>query len=297
MNLFNISGYTGTITYSKYDSVYVSITGGLHYYYSLEDNNASHPTGNNNKWTRFPLLYFLPNYTTTASLVNQFTSIQFGDGYKQRAKNNLDTQKLNFSLKYNNVSTKKATCILNFLQNTQSVEPFIFNDNSIFKNGNSFVCDSPKITYNNYNSYNIDVNLFKLYELGNYYDTVKIDVKSNNPIYFFSGLSIEPGTYRIQYKEGAPHYGNSIWFETNYLTIYYNDNDDQYDFYITGNGTGTNSSWSTESLAQIGIRKVNPYTIITHTGGRIGISFNDTVYSDNNTGNPPYSFALYKIAK
>lgn len=299
-NLFNISGWTGGMSLSEDDIVYMDITGKRYYYYSLIDNNTANPTGTSTYFSRF--FHWQPSYASSANLEDVVTPIQFGDGYRQQTTNSLDSNKLVFNLNYRGISLKKARAISHFLQNN-SASPFVFNPNGIFKQGNGFICDTPQLTSNSYDNYDMYFQLTKVYEIGNFVDTLEINAYTTGASYFMSGIYIEKGIYKIKYKEGAINFATDEtpnwwmpWDASTTPDYYIHYGSTMIEFSgIGGNGTGVSGSWPTEIQARQYMRIQSPEKNINHTGGFIGMSQN-SVLNNNQQGTISLKFNLYKIA-
>lgn len=122
---FDISGWSPTQSYKKFDVVFFSghsVTGcnpfESGYYYATADNSSASntslsPTGTNTKWTRsFPST---PSYNSSVSFSAENNKHTFGDGYYTLLPKSHNNLKVKYNLSFQGRTTKEAKAILHFL--------------------------------------------------------------------------------------------------------------------------------------------------------------------------------------
>lgn len=107
-----------------------------------------------------------PNYTTNFYWVPtvgvemdgemNVINFKFGDGYWQRLPNGINTQFLKFNFTFENRSTAETQAMMHFFHEKGGVESFRFTPPGIYSGEKSFICQSPKVSYNFHDSYTIN---------------------------------------------------------------------------------------------------------------------------------------------
>ena len=158
-------------TYNKYDIVKGSNN---RYYYSIIDSNVG--AGNNPvtpanlgvDWDGYislngslvPDFWWKPSYNSTIDQQPTIRYNQFGNGYTQRIKENLNSNLLRLQLSFDNRSEKEAVSILHFLNEMGGQTSFIYAVPTIYLKSSAnlntkFICPNWSVSYPSYNNYSI----------------------------------------------------------------------------------------------------------------------------------------------
>lgn len=294
--LFNISGWSNSTTYVEDDICSLDVTGKTYYFYSLLDSNLNkNPTGTNGWWSRF--WHWKPSYNTSISTTFLNDKIQFGEGYAQILSQTLNPKTLNLDLGFNNITKKRAKAMMHYLSQTNGVSPIVLTFGSIydFSNLSFLISAPPQLSHQTYDSYNLSLNAIEINETAEYLDSINLNVNAATPVYFWTGLNIEGGIYKIKYRDGVAsmNTGSSVWAASGSLDVTYNTNQ-IYRWTVSGDGPGIFNSWNNYISGTVAMQRVNPQLNFLHTGGKIGITFIDANYADN-LAYPYLRYSLYKI--
>jgi len=168
-----VSSWSAVPTYNKYDIVKGSDN---KYYYSIIDsNNNQNPITTANlqvEWdgyivlngVLYPNFWWKPSYNSTIDQQPTLRYNQFGNGYIQRIKENLNSNLLKLQLNFDNRSEKEAVSILHFLNEMGGQTSFVYRTPTIYlkpsANTNTrFICPTWSVSYSSYNNYSIKLEL------------------------------------------------------------------------------------------------------------------------------------------
>ena len=160
-------------TYNKYDIVKGTDS---RYYYSLIDSNlAQNPITTTNlqvEWdgyivlngVLYPNFWWKPSYNSTIDQQPSLRYNQFGNGYVQRIKENLNSNLLKLQLNFDNRSEKEAVSILHFLNEMGGQTSFVYMTPTIYLKSSAnintrFICPTWSVSYPSYNNYSIKLEL------------------------------------------------------------------------------------------------------------------------------------------
>ena len=115
-------------------------------------------------------------------------------------------------------------------------------------------------------------------------DSVVPDVLSNAVSYFHGGADIPAGTYKVTYIAGAFNKGAGNWVGHAFpgSLIHYSDG--------TTAAPGLTTSFGSFAAAEAA--NVGLFAVFVHNGGPIGVSTEDTDYTDNSGGTPSPTYEL-----
>lgn len=113
------------------------------------------------------------------------------------------------------------------------------------------------------------------------------DVSQQNTEYFAGGASFNPGTYYVEYVEGAYNFSSpaNAW-TVHGIEVSYN------------NGAAATGGFDTYAGANQADAEANfacAHWVFEHTGGKIGLVFNDSYFADNVLGTPGPTFRIIAI--
>lgn len=142
-SIYSIQDWLQSTQYYQYDVVYRFSK----YYYAKRDIDANTPFdfsdwggfstyGNESK----PEFIWRPDYNSLTNHVPRVKSIQFGDGYEQRASDGIYNQLLEFDLDFNLRSLREAHAILHFFYARNGTESFFFTPNAPYAIRKKFTC-------------------------------------------------------------------------------------------------------------------------------------------------------------
>lgn len=165
-------------TYNKYDIVKGSDN---KYYYSIIDSNAG--AGNNPVSTPnlqvdwdgyivlngvlYPNFWWKPSYNSTIDQQPTLRYNQFGNGYIQRIKENLNSNLLGLQLSFDNRSEKETVSILHFLNEMGGQTSFVYTVPTIYSKSSAnlstkFICPTWSVNFASYNNYSINLELIEV---------------------------------------------------------------------------------------------------------------------------------------
>jgi phage-related protein len=163
-------------TYIKYDIVKGSDN---KFYYSVIDSNfAQNPITPSNlqvKWdgyislnsVLYPNFWWKPSYNSTIDQQPSLRYNQFGNGYIQRIKENLNSNLLRLQLTFEDRSEKETVSILHFLNQMGGQTSFVYTVPTIYSKSSAnlstkFICPTWSVKFASYNNYSINLELIEV---------------------------------------------------------------------------------------------------------------------------------------
>ncbi len=150
-NIFNISNWSNSEVYSKFDIVKHE---GLFFYSSREDNLDKTPVVGSSYWSGLinitltgvtkahPYFFWAPSYGVQTDNEPKVVSIKFGNGYEQRMADGANNDLLSLTLNFNNRSEKESESIVHFLASREGYKSFYFKLPPPYNIIKKFVCKS-----------------------------------------------------------------------------------------------------------------------------------------------------------
>lgn len=111
---------------------------------------------------------WIPSYGANLDTSLSKISAQFGDGYSQRMRNGINTNKSNKALVFENISSREAVAIDNYIQDKGAVDTIKINmgDGILGQNANlNYTLDEPKISTKSYNINTLTVNAVQVFDV------------------------------------------------------------------------------------------------------------------------------------
>jgi len=151
-----IPNWENNKTYKQYDIIEQPDNSGLFYYATIDHSSLLDPQSSSGssgssvssgssgssgtfysdkvKWAgiveingeKVPHFFWRPDYNVKYEVRAEVNKTQYGDGYEQRSKANMDNILLNFGLTFSNRSAKEATAILHFLNQRRGYQQFLY---------------------------------------------------------------------------------------------------------------------------------------------------------------------------
>lgn len=84
-------------------------------------------------------LTLIPTYSTAAQSDQRILAMDFGDGYKQRAPDGINANRLAFDLEFGEVTSAKASAVKAFIEQHGAITPFIWTPPPPFDTPRAFV--------------------------------------------------------------------------------------------------------------------------------------------------------------
>ena len=169
-SIYNISNWDNTSqSYSK-NEVVLNSADEKHYYciqaHTSSTNSIHLPsTASSAYWGGttpygtaneiIPHFFWVPSYAPSISSEPMVKVIKFGDGYEQRAPENINSNLLRVSLNFDKRDEAEATAIAHFLHQRGAQEAFAFTPPSPYNSVKKFICRSWDVTMNFQNNYQI----------------------------------------------------------------------------------------------------------------------------------------------
>jgi phage-related protein len=155
----NYTGYLidGGPNWAKYANVGVDQTG---------VSSASISSDLNPAWTSG--FGWIPSYGTNLDTNFSKITASFGDGYSQRMRNGINTNKSTKSLVFENVTSREVVAIDNYIQDKGGVDPIRINlgDGILGQNTSvKYTLDEPKISTKSYNVNTLTVNATQVFDV------------------------------------------------------------------------------------------------------------------------------------
>jgi len=158
-SIYEISTWVGGTVASKNAVYFYSDK----YYYSLNDANHDTPSLGAAKWGGYttynnatiPHFFWVPDYGTSVSSEPQVDVIQFGDGYEQRAPQNISADLLKVDVAFDNRDEKEVTAMAHFLHTRGAKDAFAFTPPSPYGSMKKFVCRTWDISMNFHNNFSL----------------------------------------------------------------------------------------------------------------------------------------------
>ena len=158
-SIYEIPNWSGGITASKND-VYFHTS---KHFYSLESSNTETPSTGAAKWGGYttynnatiPHFFWVPDYGTSVSSEPQVDVIQFGDGYEQRAPQNISADLLKVDVSFDNRDEKEVTAMAHFLHTRGAKDAFAFTPPSPYGSMKKFVCRTWDVSMNFHNNFSL----------------------------------------------------------------------------------------------------------------------------------------------
>lgn len=156
-NIFNVNAWSASASYSIHDIV----SYGGYYYYALKNGPTETPSSISSEWGGMligtnnetkPNFIWEPNYDHSSDITPRIKSIQFGDGYEQRASDGINNILLSFDFEFRLRTEAECAAIVHFLTTRAGYESFWFTPPSPFSALKKFVCqqyNTTKIFFNN----------------------------------------------------------------------------------------------------------------------------------------------------
>ena len=174
-SIYEIDDYVPLNTYAKNEiaagaSTQAGTTLGRFYYnlgYDSGDGNLNRirpeSTGGDAYWGGYttynnatiPHFFWVPDYGTSVSSEPKVEVIQFGDGYEQRAPQNISADLLKVDVSFDNRDEKEVTAMAHFLHTRGAKDAFAFTPPSPYGSMKKFVCRSWDVNMNFHNNFSL----------------------------------------------------------------------------------------------------------------------------------------------
>jgi len=135
------------------------------FYYALQDGIPAGvaPESANSYWggritfinKDIPHFFWVPDYGVSIGSEPKVEVIQFGDGYEQRATQNISADLIKLSLSFDNRDEREATAIAHFLHARGAKDSFAFTPPSPYGSVKKFVCRNWDVTMTFNNNYGV----------------------------------------------------------------------------------------------------------------------------------------------
>lgn len=102
-----------------------------------------------------PHFFWVPDYGTSVSSEPQVDVIQFGDGYEQRAPQNISADLLKVDVSFDNRDEKEVTAMAHFLHTRGAKDAFAFTPPSPYGSMKKFVCRTWDVSMNFHNNFSL----------------------------------------------------------------------------------------------------------------------------------------------
>jgi phage-related protein len=171
-SIYEIDNFVaGSSSYVKNDIVLCGPCGnaeqdsGRYFYYTGPDSTYAPTPGNSAQtvWGGYttynnaviPHFFWVPDYGTSVSSEPKVEVIQFGDGYEQRAPQNISADLLKVDVTFDNRDEKEVTAMAHFLHTRGAKDAFAFTPPSPYGSMKKFVCRSWDINMNFHNNFSL----------------------------------------------------------------------------------------------------------------------------------------------
>lgn len=153
-SIYNISDWTGSpneFNQTIYQKNAIVKNNGYFYYATqyhiaaasfIEDYNLNlwNGVGTDENGTTKPKFFWVPSYGGNINKEPKLNVIQFGDGYIQRSKKQINNNLLNLNLNFNNRDINEFTAICHFLEAREGEESFLYTPQEPFNALKKFIC-------------------------------------------------------------------------------------------------------------------------------------------------------------
>ena len=164
-SIYEIPNWTDGVTYSKNSIAYDSHATGAEYYYVISESvtSSTKPHNDSTNWGGYttynnatiPHFFWVPDYGTSVSSEPQVDVIQFGDGYEQRAPQNISADLLKVDVSFDNRDEKEVTAMAHFLHTRGAKDAFAFTPPSPYGSMKKFVCRTWDVSMNFHNNFSL----------------------------------------------------------------------------------------------------------------------------------------------
>ena len=164
-SIYEIPNWTDGVTYSKNSIAYDSHATGAEYYYVISESvtSSTKPHNDSTNWgghttynnAEIPHFFWVPDYGTSVSSEPQVDVIQFGDGYEQRAPQNISADLLKVDVSFDNRDEKEVTAMAHFLHTRGAKDAFAFTPPSPYGSMKKFVCRTWDVSMNFHNNFSL----------------------------------------------------------------------------------------------------------------------------------------------